>query len=217
MQFALRALFRPKPIALLFIATVVLAGVAVVVWILRGESFLSPNLPLKGGVLVVEGWIGRVGVEAAAKIAVKENYTHVIAVGARTGNGWGGTENYAQLASHCLVESGVPAERVIEVGVPWASRYRTYASAVAVREAMKETNLLEQPITVFTSGAHGRRSWNVFRKAFIKNGTATVGIISWRRPEKLNSPWWQDSARARDLIGETVGWVYEFFWDSGRD
>lgn len=207
---------RRKVILFSLMGCLLLVVLGAGIWMTVGEQFLSPNAPLEGGVLVVEGWIGRVGVEAAAKIALTGNYSRVIAVGARTGNGWGGTENYARLASKCLITAGVPSERVMEVGAPWSSRHRTYASALAVRTALERANLQDQPITLFTLGAHGRRTWIVFRKALGQPPERPLGIISWKRPEDKNRTWWRESARARDFISETVGWLYEALWNSGR-
>jgi hypothetical protein len=62
-------------------------------------------------VLVVEGWIGRDGVRAAAKEFVNHGYKHVVASGGMTiaeqweEGGW----SYAEGAQNALTDSGVPS------------------------------------------------------------------------------------------------------------
>jgi len=185
-------------------------------WWFQGERFLSPIDPREGGILVVEGWMGRIGVEAAAVAAVEGNYTTVLAVGSRTGNGWGGLDNYAKLTAKCLRDAGVLPERIIEVGVPWTQQHRTYASALSALDAVNQRKLDALPLTLFTAGSHGRRSRLVYEKAFRGVVSTRIGVISWREMESQDLPWWKVSSRARDQVAETAAWLHEWLLNSGR-
>jgi hypothetical protein len=54
----------------------------------------------------------------------------------------------------------------------------------------------------------------VFAK--VEGSETQVGVVSWVPSNYQASPWWRSSDRARDLIGETVGYLFEAFFNSGR-
>ena len=43
-----------------------------------------------------------------------------------------------------------------------------------------------------------------------------VGVIAWTPFSYQASPWWRSSDRARELLTETAGYVYELLLNSGR-
>jgi hypothetical protein len=55
----------------------------------------------------------------------------------------------------------------------------------------------------------------VFSK--VNSHGAEVGVIGWIPPDYKTEPWWRSSDRSRELLEETVGYLYEVLLNSGRD
>lgn len=195
---------------------VVLIVIPVAWWSRCGESFLSLTSRLPAEILVVEGWIGRAGVRAAAAEFEQGGYQYVVATGGLTTNkgwdvaGW----SYAEGAEHELIRAGVAQDRIIVAPARNTERQRTYESAVAVRRALRSRDIHPNNLNVFTLGPHARRSRLVFAKVY--QPAAQVGVIGWTPSAEENVPWWQSSDRARELLAETAGYVYEALLNSGR-
>lgn len=185
-------------------------------WWTYGESFLSQTERLPGEVLVVEGWIGREGVRAARAEFEQHGYLYVVTTGGlTTGEGWEeGGWSYAEGAERELIRDGVAQDRIIVASVKDAGRQRTYESAAAVWRTLQAKGIQPKAINVFTFGAHARRSRLVFAKVY---GSKTeIGVISWVPTGRLAPPWWHSSQRAREMITETAGYLFEVFLNSGR-
>ena len=148
-------------------------------WWCYGESFLSAADRKPAEVLVVEGWIGRDGVRAAATEFAQHGYRYVVASGGvATEEGWQeGGWSYAERAQHELIRSGIPEDRIIVATAREVERQRTFESAVAVSRALQAKGIHANAVNVFTFGPHARRSRLVFAKVFAP-GTK-VGIVSW--------------------------------------
>jgi len=57
------------------------------------------------------------------------------------------------------------------------------------------------------------RSVLVFSKV---NSRADVGVVAWIPSRSAALPWWRSSDRARELLEETAGYLYEALLNSGR-
>lgn len=211
--FARRQLWWPTWLGWGMLAAVALgAGTA---WWFGGEGFLALTDRPAPDILVVEGWIGNGGVNAAASEFRSAGFHYVVATGGLTSDRWDTRQwSYAEMARRDLIAAGVPPERVVLALPVETSRQRTYQTALACRSALAARGLHPHSLTVFTFGAHARRSRLVFEKVFPSD--VTVGAISWRPAADFAGPWWHSSDRAEDLLKETVGWLYEALLDSGR-
>jgi hypothetical protein len=195
---------------------VVLLLIPVAWWCRSGESFLSLTSRLPAEILVVEGWIGRDGIRAAAAEFERGGYQYVVATGGLTANkGWDiGGWSYAEGAEGELIRSGVRKDRIIVAPARDTERQRTYESAMAVRRALESRGIHANNLNVFTLGPHARRSRLVFAK--VNQPGTQVGVIGWAPSRDQNEPWWRSSDRARELLAETAGYVYEALLNSGR-
>src|SRR5262245_19954342 len=113
----------------------VLFGMPVLWWCLCGESFLSLTDRLPAKVLVVEGWIGRHGVRAAAAELRSGDYQYVVATGSQPDEDKGWEEpgwSYAEGAANELARSGIRREKIILAPARKTERERTFESAVSV-------------------------------------------------------------------------------------
>ncbi len=185
-------------------------------WLIYGEAFLSMTNRLPGEILVVEGWIGRDGVRAAGLELEQHGYAYVVTTGGLTSGdrweepGW----SFAEGAERELIRDGVAKDRIIVATARDVGRQRTFESAVAVWRALRARGIEPKTINVFTLGSHAKRSRLVFAKVY---GPKTqVGVISWTASHDVMVPWWRSSERAREMITETVGYLYEAILNSGR-
>lgn len=195
------------------IASLLLSSVAW--WFLCGESFLSFIQRLPARVLVVEGWIGRPGINAAVAEFGQRGYQYIVATGGLTSGRWEDQQaSYAEMAAAEMIRLGVPKEKIIVATAEYTESGRTFESAVAVWRALQAAGIHPKTVNVFTFGPHARRSQLVFAK--VDEPGTDVGVIGWVPPGYAAIPWWRSSERARDMLEETAGFMYEVLFDSGR-
>jgi uncharacterized SAM-binding protein YcdF (DUF218 family) len=85
-------------------------------------------------------------------------------------------------------------------------RDRTYASAVALREWLREHNMAVRSLNVITEDTHARRTRLLFEKALGKN--VKVGIIAVATPDYDARRWWGYSEGVKDVVSEGVAYLY---------
>jgi hypothetical protein len=204
-----------RPTLLGWFSILSLLSIPAVWWCCRGESFLSLTQRSPADVLVVEGWIGRPGIRAAVAEFEQGGYQYIVAAGGLTSDRWEDeSTSYAEIATSEMIRLGVPKERIIVAPAKHTESRRTFESAVAVWRALQAAGIHPKNLNVFTFGAHARRSRLVFAK--VERPGTNVGVIGWIPPGYIAGPWWRSSERARELLEETVGYMYEVLFNSGR-
>lgn len=184
-------------------------------WCMRAENFFSLNERQAPEILVVEGWIGHQGMDAAKAEFERGNYQCIVTSGGPMNNRWASQRwNYATESYELLIRLGVPPDRVIAAPAPDVENHRTFESAVVVRDTLQKHNFQPKFVNIFTFGVHARRSRLVFAKVLAP--ATTVGVISWIPNGYSDGPWWKSSERSLNLIKETVGYMFELLLNSGR-
>jgi uncharacterized SAM-binding protein YcdF (DUF218 family) len=211
--FRRRTVWVPTWFGLLCFA-VVFGGV-IAWWCFGAEAFLSTSNPEEADVLVVEGWIDALGVQAAAQLYRFGGYHYIVATGGQTGKVWDTQRwDYAKEAAEQLIRLKIPHEEVIQASARHKEAQRTYEMAAASWRALHNAGIHPKGINVFTRSTHARRSRLVFSKVF--GGDVPVGVIAWKPPGFEQEKWWQSSERADDMIKESIGYVFELLFNSGR-
>jgi len=180
-----------------------------------GEGFLAWTHRLPANVLIVEGWIGREGVHAAVTEFEHGNYKYIVSTGGLTSGRWEDEPaSYAEMAAREMIRLGVPKQRIIVATAEYTESHRTFESAVAFWRALRVSNTRPEAVNVFTFGPHASRSFLVFAK--VLGSEMKVGVIGWLPADYKTEPWWRSSERSRNLLEETVGYLYGVLLNSGR-
>jgi len=103
---------------------------------------------------------------------------------------------------------GFPEEKLQAVSAPAVIKDRTYASAVALREWLEDSDLKVGSINLYTFGVHARRSWLIFKQVL---APIKVGVIAAKSLDYAPNKWWISSAGVREVIAEAIAYIYARF------
>ncbi len=182
------------------------------------QPFLAITRREKTDILVVEGWILPCTMEEAANEFSNGGYQRVYT----TGGPAEGLRKYisdystaASIGAGLLHQAGVPAERIQMVPSRKTGRDRTYNAALALKRWFQTNHITPTAINVVTEGSHARRTRLLFQKALGKD--VSVGIISLPNCDYDPKHWWRYSEGVREVIGESIAYVYaRFFFSPSR-
>ena len=159
--------------------------------------------------LVVEGWVHGYSIRAAVAEFSTGSYQKIFTTGGPA-EGLGGYVNdyqtEASVAADLLKSAGIRAESLQMVPSRVMDRNRTYGSALALRNWFREHDIPIRSMNVLTEDVHARRSRLLFAKAF--GDQVKVGVIAVPNPDYDSKHWWRYSAGVKDVVNETVGYVY---------
>jgi DUF218 domain-containing protein len=195
----------------LLVALVVLLAVYVV--ILNVHPFLAVTDRVNTHILVIEGWMNQYGIRKGADESKTGSYERVFTTGGPEIGSGGYTNDYqtsAGVGAESLKKLGLPDELVQMVPSHVIGRDRTYNSAVALRDWFHEHNMSVHSMNVLTEDAHARRTRLLYQKAFAKD--VMIGIISVPNPDYDTKRWWRYSDGVREVIGESIAYVYARFF-----
>jgi hypothetical protein len=185
-----------------------------VAFFLASYPFLAITRPVPSDTLVVEGWLNEYAMRQAAAAYERGNYRHLFTTGGPTmGKGGGYINDFntsASVGAELLQRAGIQREAIQMVPSHVNDRERTYSSAVALRDWFREHKTPVSSINVLTEGAHARRTRLLYQKAFDQN--VTVGIIAISNPDYNPKQWWRYSDGVREVIGESIAYIYAKFF-----
>jgi len=188
---------------------VLLGFLTAVLLLLTAEPFLAETHRVNSDTLVVEGWIHEYAIRRAVEEFRTGSYQHVLSTGGPVVGNGGYVNDYqtsASVGADELKKRGVPSEMVQMVPSRVMNRDRTYASAVALREWLREHDMTVSSLNVLTEDTHARRTHLLFEKALGKN--VTVGIIAVPNPDYNARRWWMYSEGVKDVVSEGIAYLY---------
>ncbi len=170
--------------------------------------FLAMTDPVRGGVLVIEGWVPDYMLEAAIAEFKADHYSKLFVTGTPVEQGAPLSEykNYAHIGAASLVRLGMSTNDVQAVPTGMIRRDRTYAMALSVKHWLRDHGMAPTKVNLMTGGPHARRSRLMFEKAMGKG--VKVGVIAITANDYDERHWWQSSQGVRSVIDETVAYVY---------
>jgi hypothetical protein len=190
------------------------AGVTGVIGMRSIFGFLAIHDPLPGGVLVIEGWSPDYVIEGAVDEFRKGTYERICLTGGPIDLGHVLREHgtYAEYAEAFCLKLGVAAEVLNAIPAPRVERDRSYASALALRQWLREHGAMDSKINIIGNGAHSRRTRLLYEKAL--GPDVRVGITNIEENTFDPNAWWKSSQGVRTVLGETIAYAYSrvFFW-----
>ncbi len=155
----------------------------------------------------------RYALRAGAEEFKSGSYERIFTTGGPE-NGYRGYINdyytWASVAAEGLKTFGIPKDVIQMAPSHVLGRERTYSSAIALRDWFRDHNLAIHSFNVLTEDSHARRTQLLYKEAFGKN--VTVGIIAVSNPDYDPKDWWRYSDGIRDVIGETIAYIYARFF-----
>jgi len=172
--------------------------------------FLAQHHPVPNAeIIIIEGWLP----DAELKEAVKGIQPGQLIVTTGGPVIFGGIlfkgKTYAEVTAERLCLLGLDPEKIICTPAPDVRSDRTYASALAARDALKQRGLLGKSCNVYSMGAHSRRSFYLYKLAF--GADYPIGIISIESQEADLRHWWRSSLAFKQVLGELTSWIYTLF------
>lgn len=189
----------------------VLVGAALIVGLVlisSIQSFLAVTAPVPTGILVAEGWMDDYALQSVVKIFKGGQYQKVFVTGVPLEKGAPLAEykTYAELGAAVILKVGLDTNTVQAVPAPDVRKDRTYASALALKDWLAAHGTNVSSLTVVSQGAHARRTRLLYEKAF--GSDVEIGIISIPSREYDPKRWWTKSAGVREVVDETVAYLY---------
>ncbi|MDQ2100332.1 MAG: ElyC/SanA/YdcF family protein [Tychonema bourrellyi B0820] len=175
------------------------------------HPFLAVSSPVKADILVVEGWLPDYAIESAIAEFKKGKYRQLITTGTPLSKGYYLAEykNYAELTAATCIALGFDRDKIVAVPAANVLKYRTAASAIALRDWLATSALKVDAINLYSLGTHARRSWLIFQE--VLNPEIKVGIISAETQDYNPQEWWKSSEGFRTVTGEIIAYLYARF------
>lgn len=183
------------------------------VFVLTINDFLTINRRVDTNILVVEGWVyNHQAIREAAEEFKRGHYSLLITVGGSIGEAEENPDqaSSAVLAAIQLQELGMDKCRIVVLKTPNVSRHRTYASALMLRDWLRDSGTQTTGVNIFTIGAHARKSLVLFRRA-LGPGVA-VGVIAGTDDDYDPDRWWVSARGIYVILRKLLGYLYAVTW-----
>jgi len=176
------------------------------------HPFLALTEHTATNILVVEGWLTPHAFKGAAKEYRWGSYELIFTTGGPAPGSGGYTDDQntmAALAAGALAREGILANRIHAVPSRVIVRNRTYGSAVALRNWLRENRPDISSLNIVSEDAHARRTRLLFEQALGRN--IRVGVISIPNADYDASRWWRTSDGVQEVLNETLAYLYARF------
>ncbi len=195
-----------------WLALIIIIASILVLAILNIHPFLSVTHRVNTDVLVLEGWVPDYAVKKSIEEFEDNNYKLMIVTGIpiKTGSFLTKYKSTAEVTTASLIKLGFDKNLIVTVSAPYSKKDRTFSSALALKKYLSKSKFKVKSFNIFTFGCHSRRSWLLFKKAF--GNKMNIGIISIRKITYNPDRWWKTSDGVRDVIDETVAYIYARFF-----
>ena len=175
----------------------------------RVYEFLAVTDRVQAKILVVEGWVHPYAIRVAENEFHDGRYDRIFATGGPVVGNGGYVNDFqtsASVGAELLQKTGIPREAIQMVPSHVMGRDRTFSSALALRDWFRDHDMQVTSMNIVTESTHARRTRLLFQKAF--GAHTTIGIIAVPSPDYDPKYWWRCSEGVRDVIDESVAYLY---------
>jgi uncharacterized protein len=214
--------FRRKEVyapTFLGVILILLLGFSISFVLLRSTyKFLAQNAKPVSKILVVEGWIPESGLKNAINYYREHNYEHMVLTGVPITQ-WTYSSPFSNMAdaSKETMRRFYFLDSIYTATIPnTILRDRTYATAVALKMTFEEWDTQPESFDLYSMGAHSRRSYLMFRKAFPE---MKIGLIADTDLSFDHENWYKTSRGFRIVFSELISFFYSrlfFFPDENE-
>ena len=194
-----------------WIAVVLTLSAVVVVGVHLIFPFLALNRPVQGDLLIVEGWVPDYSLGDLREEFDRGGYKLLVVTGnpLLKGEALSEYKNYADLTKTILLKQGWPEEKVVAVPSAEVLKDRTYAAALALKDWLARSTNLVRSLNIYSRGSHARRTRMLYQIAL--KDRVNVGVIAGKDLRYDPKRWWTTSEGVRDIIDETIAYLYAQF------
>ena len=168
--------------------------------------FLAPHSAHHSGLLVVEGWLSDEALHRAFTHFTNHKYDMVVTTGGPILGDCDEHKNYAMRAQAVLIEAGIPADKIEAAPAPASAQDRTFLSGVMLREWLLKQTTPYEYADLYTGSVHARRSQYLYQLAV--GSRIQIGSIPSPPEEFTLEGWWRNSAGAKTVLIEFIGWSH---------
>lgn len=182
-------------------------------------SFLALQKTPKSKILVVEGWIDKSCVKNALELYKTNGYEYLFVTGVPITQ-WTYSSPFTNMAdaTEGIIKRLKFQDTIYKAIAPSnVLRDRTYSTAVALKMKFEELNFPLKDFDLYTVGAHSRRSYQMYRKAFADE--RYIGVIADIDPSFDPAKWYATSRGFRIVLSELISYLYSslfFHPDEGQ-
>ena len=202
-----------------WIASIVVVAAVVVLAVLIVYPFLAVNEPVRGDILVVEGWLPDYAIEKVIEIFKSGGYSRLVTTGGPLtyGSYLVAYKTCPEVAAGTLKKLGFDEKLISVVPAPNVERDNTYAAGLSLRKWLSGSGMEVKSVDICSMGPHSRRTRLLFKKALGQD--INVGIIAFESQEYDPKAWWRTSKGGRTVIDETIAYIYArfLFFPQGPD
>lgn len=161
-------------------------------------------------VLVVEEWVPEVVARAAVKEFMEGRYRllMVSGLGASVSNKDRPKTSRSAVTVGFMESLGIPRDQIVICLAPETGEHRSYAMALATRDALRQQGIRTNGVNIIAPAAHARKTWLVYRRALASE--VPVGIIAVLTEDYDPARWWLSSDGAKWVVANGVGWLHEW-------
>ena len=176
----------------------------------RLYPFLAQHHPVVDAeIIIIEGWLEDKELQNAANAIRPEQILVTTGGPIKFGGVFFEEKTYAEVTAARLRLMGLSDEKILCAPAPDVRSDRTYASALAARDALKQHGLFGKSCNIYSLGAHSRRSLYLYQLAF--GADYPIGIVSLDSQEADLRHWWRSSLAFKQILGELTSWIYTLF------
>jgi len=174
--------------------------------------FLAVTDPVKADVLVLEAWLPDFCLQDVKSRFKQDGYKMLILTGGAIPRGepFAEFKTYPEMMRAVLLKQGWDEGQVVAIPGTSEKTYRTFTSALALKEWLSRRDPAFSSINIYSLGPHARRTRATFQR--VLGDHVKVGVIAGEDPRCDKDNWWRTSVGTSTVIYQSLAYFYWFLF-----